>query len=217
MLIIDDHPIIRYGIRHILDAEDDIEVVGELEQMDLIASVLSQLAPDIVLLDLELGDCQGVEALQKLRDASPEQRVVIYTSHDEASYVIASAELGIDGYVLKSGPKRTLVSAVRQVYSGGTAIEAIVAKKLMTHMNKRSSLGDQPHTEISPREKEVLAALATGLTNRDIAESLFISESTVKFHVHAILSKLDATNRTEAVSKAVQLGIVSIETATPPN
>ena len=212
MLLIDDHPIVRHGLRQILEAEEDIEVVGELDRIDPIADVLTRLAPDIVLLDLDLGQLRGVQALEALRAVDPEQRVIIYTSHDEENYIIGSARLGVDGYLLKSSSRKDLVGAVRQVATGGTAIESIVAKKLMKHMNRTKSDAIHPLDEISQREKQVLSHLATGLSNRDIANSLCISESTVKFHVHAILSKLDANNRTEAVSKAVKFGIISFDT-----
>lgn len=212
-LLIDDHPVVRYGVKHILDAEPDIEVVGELEGMRGIDDALRNLEPDVVLLDLELGDAQGVEALRQLREIAPDLKVIVYTSHDEEDYIIQAAELAFDGYLLKGSPKEEIVGAVRNVFEGGSAIESAVAAKLMSHMNKRSAKAKQPVIEFSKREKQVLELLAGGKTNRDIGAALFISESTVKFHVHAILSKLDASNRTEAVSMAVKQGVISLPTA----
>jgi len=209
-LLVDDHPVVRYGVRHILQAEPDIEVVGELDGIDGIADKLEDLEPDVVLLDLELGDVQGVEALRQLRSIAPQLKVIVYTSHDEEEYIIQAAELGFDGYLLKGSPKEEIVGAVRSVSGGGSAIESAVAAKLMSHMNKRSAKSRTPAIEFSKREKQVLELLAGGKTNRDIGARLFISESTVKFHVHAILSKLDASNRTEAVSMAVKQGIISL-------
>ena len=211
-LIVDDHPVVRYGIKHMLDAEPDIEVVGELEDIDGIGTVLSVLQPDVVLLDLELKETTGVDALRQFRQEAPGMHVIIYTSHDEEERIIQAAELGVDGYLLKGCPKEEIVSAIRSVHDGGTALESSVASKLMRHMNKRSSKRAQPVTHFSKREKQVLELLAVGRTNRDIATKLFISESTVKFHVHAILSKLDAGNRTEAVSIAVRQGIIDLAT-----
>jgi DNA-binding NarL/FixJ family response regulator len=211
-LIVDDHPVVRYGIKHMLDAEPDIEVVGELEDIDGIGSVLSVLQPDVVLLDLEFKETTGVEALRQFRQEAPEMHVIIYTSHDEEERIIQAAELGVDGYLLKGCPKEEIISAIRSVHDGGTALESSVASKLMRHMNKRSSKREQPAIHFSKREKQVLELLAVGRTNRDIATKLFISESTVKFHVHAILSKLDAGNRTEAVSIAAQQGIIDLAT-----
>jgi DNA-binding NarL/FixJ family response regulator len=212
ILIVDDHPVVRYGVKHILDAEADIEVVGDLDGIDGIDEVLTRLEPEVVLLDLELGDIQGVDALRQLRDVAPHLKVIVYTSHDEEEYIIQAAELGVDGYLLKGSPKEEIVGAVRSVSDGGSAIESAVAAKLMHHMNKRSAKAKLPAISFSKREKQVLELLAGGKTNRDIGTTLFISESTVKFHVHAILSKLDATNRTEAVSMAVQQGVISLPT-----
>ena len=211
VLIVDDHSVVRYGVRHILESEGDIEVVGELETVTGIGDVLPEMNPDVVLLDLELGDIDGVDALRTLRDAAPNMHVIIYTSHDEEDRIVQAAELGVDGYLLKGSPKREIVGAIRSVSDGGTAIEPAVAAKLMQHMNKRSTKAKQPTIHFSKREKQVLDLLAAGKTNRDVGVTLFISESTVKFHVHAILSKLNAGNRTEAVSIAVQLGLATIE------
>ena len=212
-LIVDDHPVVRFGVKHILDAEPDIEVVGDLDGIRGIEDALSSLEPDVILLDLELGDIQGVDALRQVRDIAPNLKVIVYTSHDEEEYIIQAAELGVDGYLLKGSPKEEIVGAVRSVNEGGSAIESKVAAKLMSHMSNRSAKAKQPVVEFSKREKQVLKLLADGKTNRDIGATLFISESTVKFHVHAILSKLDATNRTEAVSMAVQQGVISLPSA----
>lgn len=211
-LIVDDHPVVRYGIKHMLDAESDIEVVGDLDDIDGIGAVLSELEPDVVLLDLELEDTHGVDALRFLREEAPGMHVIIYTSHDDEERIIQAAELGVDGYLLKGCPKEEIISAIRSVHDGGTALESSVASKLMRHMHGRSSRREQPAIHFSKREKQVLELLAAGKTNRDIGAKLFISESTVKFHVHAILSKLDASNRTEAVSIAAHQGIIDLST-----
>ena len=212
-LIVDDHPVVRYGIRHMLNAEPDIEVVGELEHINGVGPALSALKHDVVLLDLELEETHGVDALRSIREEAPGLHVIIYTSHDEEDRIIQAAELGVDGYLLKGCPKDEIVSAIHSVHDGGTALESSVAAKLMHHMNRRSSRNQQPAIHFSKREKQVLELLAAGKTNRGIGETLFISESTVKFHVHAILSKLDAGNRTEAASIAAQLGIIDLVTS----
>jgi len=211
-VIVDDHPVVRYGLKHMLDVEPDIEVVGELENLSGVGTALLDLQPDVVLLDLELEETHGVDALRQFREQAPGIRVIIYTSHDEEDRIIQAAELGVDGYLLKGCIRDELVSAIRSVYDGGTALDASVASKLLQHMNRRSSKRERPAIHFSKREKQVLELLAAGKTNRDIGTKLFISESTVKFHVHAILSKLDAGNRTEAVSIAVQQGIIDLAT-----
>ena len=209
-LVVDDHPVVRYGVTHMLDAELDIDVVGELENLHGIGAALAELKPDVVLLDLELEEIHGVDALRQLREKAPEMNVIIYTSHDEEDRIIQAAELGVDGYLLKGCPKDEIISAIRSVHDGGTALDASVAAKLMHHMNRRSARNAEPVIRFSKRETQVLKLLAAGKTNRDIGETLFISESTVKFHVHAILSKLDASNRTEAVSIAASHGIIDL-------
>jgi DNA-binding NarL/FixJ family response regulator len=108
-LIVDDHPVVRFGVKHILEAEPDIEVVGDVEGMDGIADVLDRLSPDVVLLDLELADLDGVDALRRLREVAPQLKVIVYTSHDEEDYIIQAAELGVDGYLLKGSPKEEIV------------------------------------------------------------------------------------------------------------
>jgi len=209
-IIVDDHPVVRFGVRQMLAGDEQIEVVAEMDNVDHLIDVIKDKEADIVLLDLELEHTHGVDALRVIREAAPDVRVIIYTSHDEEDRIVQAAELGVDGYLLKGCGQRELLDAIHSVQSGGIALEATVAGKLMKHMNRRSSQADNDTIRFSKRETQVLKLLASGKTNRDIGATLFISESTVKFHVHAILNKLDASNRTEAVSIAAQLGIVEM-------
>ena len=215
MVVVDDHPVVRFGVRQMLTSGGNIEVVAELDDIDTLAEVLAENAVDIVLLDLELERTHGVDALRILREVSPDVRVIIYTSHDDEDRIVQAAELGVDGYLLKGCGQRELLDAVHSVYDGGTALESSVASKLMKHMNRRSSRDDVDAVRFSKRETQVLEQLASGSTNREIGTTLFISESTVKFHVHAILSKFDASNRTEAVSIAAKLGIIELTVDSP--
>ena len=210
IIIIDDHPVVRFGVKQMLSAADNIEVVAEMDDVDNLIQVLSDTGADILLLDLELEHTHGVDALRLVRENAPDTKVIIYTSHDEEDRIVQAAELGVDGYLLKGCGQNELVSAIESVNAGGIALESTVAGKLMNHMNRRSSAEDAQTVHFSKRETQVLGLLSIGKTNRDIGETLFISESTVKFHVHAILNKLDASNRTEAVSIATQLGLVEL-------
>ena len=210
VLIIDDHPVVRYGVKHMLGAEADIDVVGELDNLSCISTVIPKMEPDVILLDLELGETNGIESLQRLRETLPAIRVVVYTSHDEEENIIQAVQLGVEGYLLKGCSREKIVSAIHRVHNGGTALESSVASKLMHHMHKHSPKNEQPAMQLSKREQQVLELLAKGKTNRGIGETLFISESTVKFHVHALLSKLDANNRTEAVSIAANLDLIDM-------
>ena len=210
-IIVDDHPVVRFGVKQMLSATDNIEVVAEMEDVDDLIRILEETDAEIVLLDLELERTHGIDALKLVREKAPDVKVIIYTSHDEEDRIVQAAELGVDGYLLKGCGQRELVNAIESVSSGGIALESTVAGKLMQHMNRRSSASEAANTvRFSKRESQVLKLLASGKTNRDIGETLFISVSTVKFHVHAILNKLDASNRTEAVSIAAQLGLVEL-------
>ena len=209
-IIVDDHPVVRFGVKQMLSATDNIEVVAEMDDVNDLVQVLNDTGADIILLDLELEHTHGVDALRLVREQAPGTRVIIYTSHDEEDRIVQAAELGVDGYLLKGCGQRELVNAIESVSTGGIALESTVAGKLMQHMNRRSSAEDTPTVQFSKRETQVLELLSNGKTNRDIGETLFISESTVKFHVHAILNKLDASNRTEAVSIAAQLGLIDL-------
>lgn len=209
-IIVDDHPVVRFGVKQMLGATDNIEVVAEMDDVDDLIRVLEETGADIVLLDLELERTHGVDALRLVRENAPDTKVIIYTSHDEEDRIVQAAELGVDGYLLKGCGQRELVNAIQSVSAGGIALESTVAGKLMNHMNRRSSAEETQTVNFSKRETQVLELLSSGKTNRDIGETLFISESTVKFHVHAILNKLDASNRTEAVSIAAQLGLVEL-------
>jgi len=212
-LIVDDHPVVRFGLRHMLEAEGDIEVVGELEDIRTLTATLAKLKPDVVMLDLELGEADGVDALRIFHEAAPGVRVIIYTSHDEEDRIVEAAEIGVDGYLLKGCPREEIVSAIRSVFDGGTALEASVASKLMRRVSRRRGNQGPPEIQFSKREQQVLELLAQGKPNRAIGAALCISESTVKFHVHAILSKLGADNRTEAVSIAAQQGLIKLATS----
>lgn len=209
-IIVDDHPVVRFGVKQMLGSSEDIEVVAEMEDVDNLLQVLKDTGADIVLLDLELEHTHGVDALRLVRENAPGTKVIIYTSHDEEDRIVQAAELGVDGYLLKGCGQTELVNAIHSVSAGGIALESTVAGKLMNHMNQRSSAAETPTVQFSKRETQVLGLLSSGKTNREIGETLFISESTVKFHVHAILNKLDASNRTEAVSIAAQLGLVEL-------
>jgi len=209
-IIVDDHPVVRFGVKQMLSSSQDIEVVAEMDDVDNLLQVLKDTDADILLLDLELEHTTGVDALRLVRENAPGTKVIIYTSHDEEDRIVQAAELGVDGYLLKGCGQTELVNAIQSVSAGGIALESTVAGKLMNHMNQRSSTKVTQTVQFSKREAQVLKLLSSGKTNRDIGETLFISESTVKFHVHAILNKLDASNRTEAVSIAAQLGLVEL-------
>ena len=201
--ICDDHPVIRYGLTHIINNEPDIEVAIEAPTSEFLVSNFSEVNPDITILDLELNDTSGIECLRELRQSHPATKVIIYTAHGEYDRIMDAIDLGIQGYLLKQSDCSDIINSIRVVYNGGTCLEPDIATKLLARMRDRD---EQKAIEnvLSKREIQVLNLLALGKTNRDIANSLYISERTVKFHVSSILEKLQVRNRTEAALYANQ-------------
>lgn len=187
-------------------------VVADVASIEGLFDTLLQSKPDVVLLDLELGDIPGTEILKRLRETAPDIRILIYTAHDDEEYVLEAAASGIDGYLLKGCPPDEMVAAVRTVHAGGTVLDPGVASQLMQQMSRRKkrSNGQPQEDTLSKREIQVLGCVAQGKSNRAIAGKLHICEATVKFHVHAILNKLHASNRTEAVMLGVSKGLIEL-------
>ena len=213
ILIADDHPVVRYGLTQFLNAEPDLKVVGEASNgLQTVDKILS-LGPDVTLLDMELGESHGVETLQQIRRVAPTSVVIIYTAFSNTQLIVEAVEVGIQGYLLKNSDTDALINAIRNVHGGGTTLEPEITTKLLEHMRGHSNGGgtDEPLTR---REHEVLYELVAGKSNRTIAQRLYITERTVKFHVSSILNKLRAKNRTEAVLIAAQTGLIDTHQAT---
>jgi DNA-binding NarL/FixJ family response regulator len=206
VLVADDHPVVRMGLTMALDAQPDIEVVGDASDIDSLMARLAATRPDVVVLDLELepGRC----GLSHLRSHGPAgTRVIIYSAHEEVAGVVAATKIGVEGYLRKSTDPGELIEAIRAVHAGGTVFEPAVASKLMEGM-KTERLAKTSKDALSKRELQVLHLVGLGKSNGQIGTILFISERTVKFHVSAVLSKLNARNRTEAILTANRLGIL---------
>ncbi len=207
ILVADDHPVVREGLIAILDTQPDFAVVGEASSGKEAIAQVQALTPDLLLLDLEMPDLDGVGVLQALNSAEIKPRVIVFTAFDSDERIVAAVQAGANGYLLKGVPRQELFDAVRVVHAGGSLLQPVVASKLMRHVSKEP----EPTAEIlTPRELEVLVELARGLQNKEIAAKLVISERTVKFHVSAILAKLEAGNRTEAVRIAAQRGLIDL-------
>ena len=207
ILLVDDHPVVRDGLMAILSTQPDFEVVGEANDGVEAVAQVAALQPDVLLLDLEMPEMDGVAVLRQLRQQGIVVRTIVFTAFDTDERILTAVQAGAQGYLLKGVPRQELFNAIRVVHKGGSLLQPIVASKLLQRVSQES----EPPTEpLTPREDEVLELLAQGLQNKEIAQRLVISERTVKFHVSAILGKLEAGNRTEAVAIAVQRGLISI-------
>jgi len=208
-LIADDHPIVREGLAMMLGTQPDFTVVGEAANGVEVIETGSALQPDVILLDLEMPLMDGLETMRRLRELCPNVRVLVFTAFDTDDRIVGAVQAGAKGYLLKGAPRAEIFNAIRVVAAGGSLLQPIVASRLMQHItNLRDEIPAEPLTE---RETGVLQLLAQGKTNREIATALVITERTVKFHISSILAKLGAGNRTEAVTLAVQRGLVSIK------
>lgn len=210
LLIADDHPVVRDGLVAILSTQPDFVVIGEAGSGVEVVAQAQSLEPDVVLLDLEMPEMDGVEALRQMRAQNPEVRVIVFTAFDTDERILTAVQAGAQGYLLKGVPRQELFNAIRVVYSGGSLLQPVVASKLLRQVSQKPEA--PPLEALTPREHEVLEQLALGLQNKEIAAKLVISERTVKFHVSAILGKLHVGNRTEAVAVAVQNGLIKITT-----
>jgi len=202
ILVVDDHPIVRAGLATLLGKEERIEFVGGVEGADELMSFLDAHPVDVVLLDLRMPRVSGLEALPLIlaREAAP--GVIILSSFDYEEEIFRAAQLGARGYLMKDAPRAQIVEAITTVDAGGRYFPQSIAERLEKRRNRPS---------LSAREIDVLIMMSKGLTNKEIASALEISQFTVRNHINHILEKLEATDRTEAVSVALQQGILQVE------
>jgi DNA-binding NarL/FixJ family response regulator len=213
VLIVDDHPLFRQGIRLFLREEPGLVLTGEAENGEAALSFLQQESVDVVLMDLQMPGMDGIETTGKILEQWPDVKVLMLTSFGSWHKACASLKTGAAGYVLKEAQPQELVAAIHAVAAGGSYLSASVAGQMLNHLHdnaqKTAEESPEPLTE---REKEVLAFLARGLSNREIAAQIFVSEKTVKTHVANILQKLGVKSRTQAALYAMRSGLVK-ETA----
>jgi DNA-binding NarL/FixJ family response regulator len=212
ILVVDDHEVVRDGISVMMGRQQDFAVVGEASNGLEAVAKAQDLHPDIVLMDLRMPQLNGVEAMRRIRAENSEIKFIVLTTYDSDEYIFDAIEAGAKGYLLKDASREELFQAVRAVYRGESLIEPGVAAKILDRLAQLSRRSNQPSIAelLSDRETEVLQLMASGSPNKAIATALSISESTVKTHVANIFQKLDVNQRTEAVTKAMSLGIIKL-------
>ena len=214
VLVVDDHALFRRGIVTVLANQDNINVVGEaVNGLEAIAKA-EELAPDVILMDLNMPQCSGLEATQALQAKALQAKILVLTVSDNEADLFAAIKFGATGYILKNTEPEALVQAIYHIAQGGVIISPVMATKLLAEFRDASTGARTESTNnekdnMSPREDEVLQLVAQGATNKEIADSLFISENTVKTHLRNIMDKLHLANRSQAAAYAVKRGLVS--------
>jgi DNA-binding NarL/FixJ family response regulator len=202
VLCVDDHPLVRKGIAAILANETDVTLVGEATNGDEAVRLFRELRPDVTLMDLRMPGVDGIAAVQAIRREFPEARIVALTSYDGDQHIYKALEAGVRGYLLKDMVHSDVLRAIRTVHEGGRLIPAAVAERLTESF---------PQTPLTGRELEVLAHIAQGLSNKEIAGKLGTATGTIKIHVQNIFEKLGVEDRTHAVTVALRRGILELE------
>lgn len=204
VFLVDDHEIVRRGVRSMLEAEDDIVIVGEAATAaDALPAILAQ-APDVCILDAQLPDGSGIDICREMRTANPDIKGLILTSYDDEDAITSAILAGAAGYVLKQIESNSLISGIRLVASGHTLIDPVIASRVVQQVQFHRRAFDVL-AELTPQQSKILFLIAEGLTNRQIAERLFLAEKTVKNHVTGLLSRLGVQHRTQAAVLAHRL------------
>lgn len=214
VLLVDDQELIRLGFRMVLEAEPDIVVIGEAADGKAAIAQSAALAPDLVLMDIRMPELDGIAATTAIVGAHPDTKVLVLTTFDLDEYAFGAIRAGASGFLLKDAQRQEMLSAVRAVHRGDAALAPRVTRVLLEHVGSQlgtsalDEVDDAGYRSLTEREREVFVAIGRGLTNAEIAASLYVGESTVKTHVGRILAKLGARDRIHAVILAHRLGLV---------
>jgi two-component system response regulator NreC len=210
LLLVDDHEIVRAGLRMLFTAETDMEIVGEAGSGDEAVEAVGELKPDVVIMDVAMPGISGIEATRRIKQAYPDTVVLALTMHEDEQYFFEMLNAGAAGYIPKRAAPDDLVSAIRVVHEGNVFLHATLAKYLMRDVLGQAAGHTPPASELTPREREVLTYIAEGYTNREIAESLVISVKTVDRHRENIMQKLNIHSRVELVKYAIEKGLITV-------
>jgi DNA-binding NarL/FixJ family response regulator len=203
VLIVDDHSVVREGVRRLLGQEDDISVVGEASSGEEAIGLVSRRRPDLVLMDARMPGMGGVRAIQQILEETPRVRIIVFTAHGEEDLLWESLDIGAHGFIMKDVDGATLVSALRQVAAGEPYVDQRLAPDFLRQLSRPKKTG-----VLSARERQILQLLADGCSNREVSERLVLSVETVKTHVKHILAKLDAEHRTQAVAIGIRQSLI---------
>ncbi len=201
VLVVDDHPVVRMGLGSMLGTQKGIKVVGMVASGGEALTSLPKMRPDVVLMDLRMPEMDGVDAIVALRSAEPNVKILVLTNYQMDEDVFNALQAGAMGYLIKSAPQEDVISAIRTVNQGKRCIPPSIATKLAERIS---------HSALTPREVEVLQFVAKGLTNKEIGSILFISDKTARNHVISLMAKLDAKDRTEAVTIGIRRGLIRV-------
>jgi DNA-binding NarL/FixJ family response regulator len=208
VLVVDDHPVVRQGLRSFLETRNGLSVVGEAGDGEAAVAEAARLRPDVILMDLLMPGVDGLEAISRIRSADPEARVLVLTSFASADQVLPALRQGAAGYLLKDAAPAEVEAAIRAVHRGEGLLDPQVTSTVLAEMTRQpAGPRDEGLALLTPREREVLGLLARGLSNAQLAGELVVSEKTVKTHVSSILAKLRLADRTQAALYAARLGL----------
>jgi len=217
VILAEDHAVVRQGTKQLLQRYSDLEVVGEAADGEEAVALAKQLKPDVAILDVRMPRMTGIEATRKIKAECPDVAILILTAHDDDEYVFALLEAGANGYLLKTAEIEELVKAIHAVHAGQPALDPLITRKVVSQFmsgkslpDVMSSVGDEMEG-LTGRELEVLQMVGQGLTNKEVAQRLFISDRTVQAHLSNIFSKLQVTSRTEAVMYGIRKGWITVD------
>lgn len=209
VLIADDHPLFRQGIKQILELENDITVVAQAANGDEAVRLTREHKPDVILMDINMPGSNGLQAIKEIKDENINSKIIVLTIHEDREYLIKTIQMGAEGYVLKDAEPSVLIGAIRSVHQGQFYIQPNMTKELVKEFNRLTLHGRERNGEnrLTAREREVLKLIAEGMINKEIATKLYISEKTVKNHVSSIFRKLNVSDRTQAAIYAIKHNI----------
>lgn len=207
VILVDDHPVVRAGIKKFLDEDQTIKVVAEANSAQEAEVVIARLQPDVLLLDIQMPDKNGIEVAKWAKEKFPAIRILILTAFDDAPYILAAVQAGASGYMLKTAPPEEIIQAVKLINAGKKAFGDQISEKIFDQISLEEQVAGVD--KLTDRELEVLALVAKGFINKAIGNELDISDRTVQSHLSHVYRKLNAASRTDAVMKAISMGLIS--------